>query len=125
MSHESRIRVTHILTKPELGGAQANTLYTVRHLDRRRFAPALVTSPQGPLAAEMAALEDTQVTFVPELVSPIRPLTDWVAMERLVAILRQSRPHIVHTHSSKAGLLGRVAARRQGLVEPAPRLEVL
>ncbi|MCZ6746774.1 MAG: glycosyltransferase family 4 protein [Acidobacteria bacterium] len=115
MSHESRIRVTHILTKPELGGAQANTLYTVRHLDRRRFAPALVTSPQGPLAAEMAALEDTQVTFVPELVSPIRPLTDWVAMERLVAILRQSRPHIVHTHSSKAGLLGRVAARRAGV----------
>ena len=65
MSDESRIRVTHILTKPELGGAQANTLYTVRHLDRRRFAPALVTSPNGPLAAEMASLEDTQVTFVP------------------------------------------------------------
>lgn len=112
MSHEPRIRVTHILTRPELGGAQANTLYTVRHLDRRRFAPALVTSPRGPLAAEMAALQDTQVTFVPELVSPIRPLTDWEAMERLVAILRQERPHIVHTHSSKAGFLGRVAARR-------------
>ncbi len=115
MSDESRIRVTHILTKPELGGAQANTLYTVGHLDRRRFAPALVTSPRGPLAAEMAALEDTRVTFVPELVRPIRPLTDWEAMERLVAILRQSRPHIVHTHSSKAGLLGRVAARRAGV----------
>ena len=115
MSSASRIRVTHILTTPELGGAQANTLYTVGHLDRCRFAPALVTSPQGPLAAEMAALEDTQVTFVPELVRPIRPLTDWEAMERLVAILRQSRPHIVHTHSSKAGLLGRVAARRAGV----------
>lgn len=115
MSDEARIRVTHILTRPELGGAQANTLYTVGHLDRQRFAPALVTSPEGPLAAEMASLQDTQVTFVPELVVPIRPLTDWEAMARLVDILRQSRPHIVHTHSSKAGLLGRVAARRAGV----------
>jgi len=115
MPSDSRIRVTHILTKPELGGAQANTLYTVRNLDRRQFAPALITSPLGPLAAEMAALEDAQVTFVPELVRAIRPLTDWEALERLVAILRRSRPEIVHTHSSKAGLLGRVAARRAGV----------
>jgi len=115
MPDDSRIRVTHILTKPELGGAQANTLHTVRHLDRRVFAPALITSPQGPLAAEMANIDDAEVAFVPELVRDIRPLTDWEALSRIEALLRRSRPHIVHTHSTKAGLLGRWAARRAGI----------
>ena len=115
MPDANRIRVTHILTKPELGGAQANTLHTVRHLDRRDFAPALITSPQGPLAAEMAAIPDADVDFIPELVRDIRPLSDWEALSRIVDLLRRSRPHIVHTHSTKAGLLGRWAARRAGV----------
>jgi glycosyltransferase involved in cell wall biosynthesis len=115
MPDDARIRVTHILTRPELGGAQANTLHTVRHLDRRLFAPALITSPQGPLAAEMADIPDAEVDFVPELVRDIRPLTDWEALSRIETLLRRSRPHIVHTHSTKAGLLGRWAARRAGI----------
>jgi glycosyltransferase involved in cell wall biosynthesis len=115
MAQGNRIRVTHVLTRPELGGAQANTLYTVRHLDRRRFQPALVTSPDGPLATEMASISDAEVTFVPDLVREIRPVKDWYAGRELVEHLRRTRPAIVHTHSSKAGILGRWAAHRAGV----------
>src|SRR4029078_10657327 len=48
---------------------------------------------------------------IPCLVRPIRPLTDAVALWRLYRLFRQERFEIVHTHSSKAGILGRIAAR--------------
>ncbi len=112
MPAQRRIRVTHILTRPELGGAQANTLYTVQHLDRSRFVPSLITSPDGPLAEEMRAVADAQVIFLPEMVREIRPLADGRAAWALVRLLRCIQPDIVHTHSSKAGILGRWAARR-------------
>jgi glycosyltransferase involved in cell wall biosynthesis len=112
MSLATRIRVIHILTKPELGGAQANTLHTVRHLDRERFAPGLITSPSGPLAADMAEVPDATCWFVDELVRELRPARDWQAGRRIADILRRTRPDVVHTHSSKAGMLGRWAARR-------------
>ena len=115
MAQGNRIRVTHVLTCPELGGAQANTLYTVRHLDRERFEPALVTSPDGPLAQEMASISDAEVTFLPNLVREIRPVRDWQSGRELVDLLRRTRPEIVHTHSSKAGILGRWAAHRAGV----------
>jgi glycosyltransferase involved in cell wall biosynthesis len=115
MAQGNRIRVTHVLTRPELGGAQANTLYTVRHLDRKRFEPALVTSPDGPLAQEMASISDAEVTFLPDLVREIRPVRDWQAGRELIDLLRRTRPEIVHTHSSKAGILGRWAAHRAGV----------
>jgi len=115
VSAADRLRVTHILTRPELGGAQANTLWTVGHLDRARFDPELITSPDGPLAAEAARIPGARVTFLPELVREIRPLTDWAAARALVRRLLTARPDIVHTHSSKAGILGRWAARRAGV----------
>ena len=115
MPATQRIKVTHVLTQPELGGAQANTLYTVRNLDRREFAPSLITSPDGPLAGEMAAIPDAEVAFVPALVGPIRPVQDWRAGRELCRLLRAFRPDIVHTHSSKAGILGRWAASRTGV----------
>lgn len=115
MGAADRIKVTHILTRPELGGAQANTLHTVRHLDRRRFAPSLITSPDGPLAGEAAAIPDAEIVFVRDLVREIRPLTDWQAADELVRVLQALAPDIVHTHSSKAGVLGRWAARRAGV----------
>ncbi|MFQ5877314.1 MAG: glycosyltransferase family 4 protein [Acidobacteriota bacterium] len=103
------VRVCHIVTRLDLGGAQQNTLYTVSHL-REPFRPSLVCGPGGLLDAEARALAPIPVTFVPRLVRPIRPLSDLLALLRLTAILRRERPQIVHTHSSKAGILGRLAA---------------
>jgi glycosyltransferase involved in cell wall biosynthesis len=108
------VRVCHVITQLELGGAQENTLYTVAHL-RAPFRPSLVCGPGGLLDDDARRLADVPVAFVPSLVRPIRPWSDLHALARLVAILKLERPSIVHTHSSKAGILGRLAARLAGV----------
>ena len=110
-----RARVVHAITMLELGGAQRNTLYTVAHLDRARFAPALVAGPGGMLDAEARALADVSFETCPSLRREVRPLDDLRALLDLTARFRRLKPAIVHTHSSKAGILGRAAAARAGV----------
>ncbi|MCY3021569.1 MAG: glycosyltransferase family 4 protein [Planctomycetota bacterium] len=62
-----------------------------------------------------AARASFRYTFVPELKRAIRPLRDWRAYVRIKELLRDIRPDIVHTHSSKAGILGRHAAHHLGI----------
>lgn len=109
------ITVAHIITKLELGGAQQNTLYTVSHLDPKRFRPVLVTGEPGLLDPEARALAGVEFHQVPSLVRAIQPWADLCALLALVRLLRRMRPTVVHTHSSKAGILGRLAARLAGV----------
>ncbi len=112
------VAVAHVITKLELGGAQQNTLYTVAHLDRARFRPVLITGEPGLLDDEARALPDVEFHQVPALVRPINllsPLADLRALLALTALLKRLRPAIIHTHSSKAGILGRWAARLAGV----------
>lgn len=108
----SRPRVVHVITMLERGGAQINTLYTWRHLDPQRFEAWLLCGPGGPLLAEAQATERLKV--IASLRREIRPWRDLAALRAIRRELRQLRPAIVHTHSSKAGILGRLAARLAG-----------
>ena len=110
-----RTRVLHIITRLEPGGAQRNTLYTVEHLDREEFAPSLAWGPGDPLDGAAADIAGLRREPVPELVRPVSPALDLAASRRLVEVVRAIDPHIVHTHSSKAGVLGRIAARIGGV----------
>jgi len=109
------VSVVHIITKLELGGAQQNTLFTVAHLDRDRFRPYLITNPEGILVPEARALKGVKTLFIPELIREINPLMDIRALFKIKGILQEIKkddsPMIVHTHSSKAGILGRWGAR--------------
>ncbi len=115
------IRVIHVITKLELGGAQQNTLYTLGHLDPARFSGLLVTHPEGLLVPDAVGDRRYEKSFVPSLVREVRPARDLAALADLTRLmkheLRMARrgpgpPRIiVHTHSSKAGILGRAAAR--------------
>jgi len=110
------VPVVHVITLLELGGAQQNTLTTVVRLDRARFAPQLVCGVGGLLDDEARAL-GVPLHFLPDLVRPVSPVRDWRALralERILAPLAARGPVLVHTHSSKAGLLGRNAAARAG-----------
>ena len=126
-SSVDKITVVHIITKLELGGAQQNTLFTVAHLDRDRYEPALITGADGMLIDEARQLKGVRLFLIPELVREIRPLKDLAAFLKIARILRTIKKHargtgcntdgmvIVHTHSSKAGILGRWAARLTGI----------
>ncbi len=122
-----KITVVHIITKLELGGAQQNTLFTVAHLDRDRYEPVLITGADGILIDEARQLTNVRLFLVPELVREIRPLKDITALFKIARILRTIKRNardlrgnaagtvIVHTHSSKAGILGRWAAWLAGI----------
>jgi glycosyltransferase involved in cell wall biosynthesis len=109
----TRIRVLHAITLLELGGAQRNTLDTVTLLDRGRFEVALACGVGAELYGEAQALRDMRLFSLPHLRREVRPHADLAALAELRAAIRAFRPDIVHTHSSKAGILGRLAARRE------------
>jgi glycosyltransferase involved in cell wall biosynthesis len=110
-----RIRVLHVITRMIVGGAQENTLETVCGLDPAEFETELVCGPQtGPEGSliEEARRRGAQVRIEPSLVREFSPLRDGLALQRLTRLMRDGRYDIVHTHSSKAGILGRLAAGR-------------
>ena len=102
--------ICHIITKLELGGAQEVALYAVSHLDRARFRPVLVAGPGGMLTEEARRLPGVKTEIVSSLGRRIHAISDLVAFLHLFLLLRRLRPALVHTHSSKAGILGRWAA---------------
>ncbi len=106
----NKLRVCHLITMLEFGGAQQNTLYTVEHLDREEFEPSLIAGPGGLLDEKAAALDGVHFETCPNLLRPVRPGRDLVALLDLKRRLERIAPHVVHTHSSKAGILGRAAA---------------
>ena len=129
------MRVTHIITRLVVGGAQENTLATIKGLRERSASGPPATSLEvnlisGPTTGPEGSLEDearkifpfthrasriAPFTILPELVRPVHPVKDFIALRKLERILREQKPDIVHTHSGKAGILGRIAAKRAGV----------
>ncbi|MBI3876721.1 MAG: glycosyltransferase family 4 protein [Verrucomicrobia bacterium] len=113
------MRVTHVITRLIVGGAQENTVASVLGLRARHGLEVDLIS--GPTAGAEGSLEPLVaatpglLTLVPELVRPVHPWKDWLALWRLTGIFRQRKPQLVHTHSGKAGFLGRLAAARAGV----------
>lgn len=108
------MRVAHIITRLILGGAQENTLLTCEGLiERYGDNVLLVTGPAvGPEGSLMERAESrgVPIELVPSLRRAIHPWHDAVALRQLKRVLREFKPDVVHTHSAKAGILGRAAA---------------
>lgn len=107
------IRVLHIITRMILGGAQENTLLTVEGLDQMSdYDAALISGvdngPEGELLSR--AEKTTKLTVIPEMARSVNPVSDFKAFWKLYRLIKQGRYHIIHTHSWKAGVLGRIAA---------------
>lgn len=110
------MKVVHIITRLILGGAQENTLLTVddqHHLwhDDVTLITGPAIGPEGSLI-ERAQTRGLDLRIIPELRREIHPGRDWSSYRNIVRLLREIGPQIVHTHSSKAGILGRGAAHR-------------
>ncbi len=122
------MKITHVITRLVIGGAQENTLATINGLRQKSGVEVNLISgptigPEGSLENEARKIFsgprpstfDSRLTIIPELVRPVHPLKDFIALRKLEKILRAQKPDIVHTHSGKAGILGRLAAKRAGV----------
>lgn len=110
------MRVTHVITRLIVGGAQENTIASVLGLRQKPGMEVnLLAGPtlgrEGSLEADLSGYPGL-LTTVPQLVRPLNPWKDAIALRRLTALFRAHPPDIVHTHSGKAGILGRLAAAR-------------
>jgi len=106
------LKIVHIITRLILGGAQENTLITCKVLAQRGHDVTLVTGPAlGPEGElfNQAQGQGYKVVVVDRLRRPINPFNDTVSYFQIKKLLRQLQPDIVHTHSAKAGILGRFA----------------
>jgi glycosyltransferase involved in cell wall biosynthesis len=111
------LKVLHIITRLILGGAQENTLFTVEGLMNRGHRVTLATGPAvGPEGSliERARKNGVDLIIIPALRREINPFRDTLAFFRLYRLIKKGGYDIVHTHSSKAGILGRIAARFAG-----------
>jgi glycosyltransferase involved in cell wall biosynthesis len=101
-------RILILITLAETGGAQAYLASLLPALPAR-FEVTLAAHGDGPL---VAAARDAGVAFVPlrHVRRPLHPVRDPLGLVELVALIRRVRPDIVHVNSSKAGVLGRIAA---------------
>jgi glycosyltransferase involved in cell wall biosynthesis len=113
-----KVRVAHVITRLCKGGAQENTFHTVRLHDRARFEPHLIAGyARGPEGSIEAAVEAAGIPLLrePGLTRNPAPLRDLLTLHRLTRRFQEERYDIVHTHTSKAGWLGRIAAHRAGV----------
>lgn len=109
------MRIVHIITRLIIGGAQENTTLTCEGLHDRGHEVILLTGPTtGPEGSLVARAQSGGYAYleIPSLTRAVNPWRDRKAFRQITDILRETDPDVVHTHSSKAGILGRMAAAR-------------
>lgn len=116
-SAPERVRVVRVIARLNIGGPAIHATLLHARLDPMRFSSTLVTGTEE--AGEGNYLElhgrRADVEVIPDLGREIRPLQDLRTLWRLTRLMRRVRPHIVHTHTAKAGAVGRLAAMLSGV----------
>ena len=108
------MRVAHVITRMIVGGAQENTLLNCEDLVQLYGDDVLLITgpalgPEGDLLTQGRGVS-FRVEVVPELRRAVHPWRDWASYRAVRKLLRDFRPDVVHTHSAKGGMLGRMAA---------------
>jgi glycosyltransferase involved in cell wall biosynthesis len=112
------IRIARVIARLNVGGPAWHAILLTAGLDKTHFPTCLITGVaargEGDLTGA-ARIRGVEPIVIPELSRAIHPVRDAVALVKLVRILRRFRPEVVHTHTAKAGVLGRLAARLAGV----------
>ena len=112
------MNIYHVITRLIVGGAQENTVLTCRGLVEKGHRVTLVSGPEtGPEGSLWKQAESAGCDLVKldSLRRNVQPFRDWRALRELRDLFARTEPHVVHTHSSKAGILGRYAAANAGV----------
>ncbi len=109
------MKIAHIITRMIVGGAQENTLFTCLDLLRIHGDDVLLITgpalgPEGDLLQKMPGAGEVRTVYVDALRRAIHPWRDWQSYRQLQRVIKDFQPDVVHTHSAKGGILGRLAA---------------
>ncbi len=115
MASANKINLLYVVTKLELGGAQKQLLSLIRGVNKERFNLLLFTGLEGLLVKEASSIPHLKLERCRFLKRLIHPLKDLLALIHLYSFIKKNNIGIVHTHSSKAGILGRLAAWLAGV----------
>src|SRR6266436_5519582 len=118
---ERPIRVLRVIARLNVGGPALHVSYLSRELDKIGYETTLVAGSIGGAEGSMEYIaEELGVTPVdlPALQREISPFQDLVAARQLLKLIHRLRPDILHTHTAKAGAVGRLAARLAGPARP-------
>ncbi len=111
------MKIAHVITRLIIGGAQENTVLTCAGLRDRGHDVTLIagpeTGPEGSLWPQGEAAS-TRTIKLDSMRRSVKPLLDYKCARELTAIFRREKFDIIHTHSSKAGIVARYAAHREG-----------
>ena len=118
---EKRIKILRVIARLNMGGPALHVAYLTEGLRKRGYDTTLVAGSLARGEDSMAFVADArgvEVVRIDELGREISPLRDLMATIRLARLIRKERPQILHTHTAKAGTVGRVAARLAGSRKP-------
>ena len=113
METKKKLKICHVITRMIVGGAQENTLFTVVDHAHAGHDVTLVTGPspgREGMLLDMVKADGFRLELFPDLVRELDPVHDFRAYRALKKFFRQEKFDIVHTHTSKAGIIGRMAA---------------
>ena len=113
-----RVKVLRIIARLNIGGPAIHTILLTAGLNSERFESMLVTGVEGKYEGNMldlAAAKGVKPITIPQLRRNIDPIGGFIALFKLYRLMRREKPHIVHTHTATAGLLGRLAAKLAGV----------
>ena len=117
-SENKKLKICHVITRMIVGGAQENTLLTIKGHVEKGHECVLITGPspgrEGELLKNVELPPFEIVTFA-DLVRELDPLHDFLAFWKMRRFFRKRKFDVVHTHSSKAGIIGRLAAHSAGV----------
>jgi glycosyltransferase involved in cell wall biosynthesis len=116
------IRVLRVIARLNVGGPSLHVSYLTEGLVERGYATTLAAGTISTGEASMAfvaAQRGIEIESIPDLQREVAPLQDASVVRRLRDLIRRDRPHVLHTHTAKAGTVGRIAARLAGDARPA------
>jgi len=115
------IRVLRVIARLNVGGPALHVSYLTSELDKIGYETMLVAGrvSEGEGSMEYAAREQgIEPVYIPSLQREISPLVDASAIAKVTGLIREFRPHVLHTHTAKAGAVGRIAAMLAGRARP-------